>query len=82
MKTTVEVDSDLLKAAKRTALEQGITLKELMEQALRLRLDRESSPYGAFGSRAALYEGWDDFFATLEQAFAEGETKRGQGRAS
>lgn len=38
MKTTVEIDDDLLKAAKKAAIDEGVTLRELLEDALRHRL--------------------------------------------
>lgn len=38
MKTTVEVPDDLLKAAKKAAIDEGITLRELIEDGLRHRL--------------------------------------------
>ena len=34
----VEVDDDLLKAAKKAAIDEGVTLRELLEDALRHRL--------------------------------------------
>ena len=40
MKTTVEISSDLLVAAKRHAAEMHSSLRELVEQGLRLQLSR------------------------------------------
>jgi hypothetical protein len=38
MKTTVEIDDELLKAAKKAAIDEGVTLRELIEDGLRHRL--------------------------------------------
>ena len=38
MKTTVEIEDELFKAAKRAAVEEGVTLRELLEDGLRHRL--------------------------------------------
>ncbi len=38
MKTTVEIDDELLKAAKKAAIDEGVTLRELLEDGLRHRL--------------------------------------------
>ncbi|GMV84430.1 MAG: hypothetical protein AMXMBFR80_02880 [Dehalococcoidia bacterium] len=38
MKTTVDIDDELLKAAKKAAIDEGITLREFLEDALRHRL--------------------------------------------
>ncbi|MGH9418191.1 MAG: hypothetical protein ACRD01_16335 [Terriglobales bacterium] len=35
MKTTVDIDPDLLRSAKKVAIDRGCTLRELMEQGLR-----------------------------------------------
>lgn len=43
MKTTVEIEDDLLRAAKRAALDRGLTLRQVIEQALRRDL---SAPRG------------------------------------
>jgi len=47
MKTTLELDDELLREAKRRAAEQGRTLKNLVEEALRRSLDEEppGEPY-------------------------------------
>ena len=38
MKTTVEIQDDLFKAAKKAAIDEGISLRELIEDGLRHRL--------------------------------------------
>ena len=38
MKTTVEIDDELLKAAKKAAIDEGASLRELIEDGLRHRL--------------------------------------------
>ena len=45
MKTTIEISDPLLDEAKETALREGGTLRRLVEEGLRLALDRrETSP--------------------------------------
>lgn len=58
MKTTVEIDDELLKAAKKRAVDEGVTLREFLEKALRARLESPVAPgiYGGFGSRGELYD--------------------------
>ncbi len=57
MRTTVNLDDDLMRRAKRTAAEHGITLTRLMEDALRavLRERAERPPHPtrlpSFGGR-------------------------------
>ncbi len=83
MKTTVEINDDLLKAAKKAAIEEGITLRELLEQALRNRLLSSRDTYGGFESRGALYEGWEDFVRVLDAAMKDGSGHRTRsGKAS
>ncbi len=80
MKTTVEIDDDLLRAAKKAAIDDGVSLKQLIEEGLRTRL---GGPYAGFESRGALYENWDDFLQTFETALEEGAARRAlKGRAS
>ena len=38
VKTTVEIDDALLKAAKKAAIDEGVTLRQLIEEGLRERL--------------------------------------------
>lgn len=49
MKTTVEIDDDLLKAAKKAAIDEGVTLRELLEDALRHRLALHRSNVRTWG---------------------------------
>ena len=51
MRTTVTIDDDLLKQAKREALERGQTLGEVIEDALRSRLIARSTPRQTFRFR-------------------------------
>lgn len=76
MKTTVEINDDLLKAAKKAAIEEGITLRELLDQALRHRLFGARDAYGGFANRGALYEGWEDFVRVLDAAMQDGAPHR------
>jgi hypothetical protein len=77
MKTTVEIDDDLLRAAKRAAIDEGVTLRQVIEDALRARLEPSAlGPYGGFQSRGDLYDTWEDFLADLETAAREGARAR------
>ncbi len=40
MRTTVDINDELLKEAKRQAADRGVTLRSLFERALRAHLDR------------------------------------------
>jgi hypothetical protein len=51
MRTTVTIDDDLLKRAKREALERGQTLGEVIEDALRDRLSGRPMPQEPFRFR-------------------------------
>jgi L-asparaginase II len=44
MKTTVEIPKELFRQAKIKAASEGITLRELIEQGLRLALQSQSEP--------------------------------------
>jgi hypothetical protein len=46
MRTTIRLDDDLLREAKRKALEHGCTLTELIEDSLRERLARKAGVDG------------------------------------
>lgn len=83
MKTTVEIPDELLKAARKTAIDEGISFRELLEDALqhRLVLHRSQVAARAWGgpdsSREDLYasDSWkvlDD----IERAFRKTERKR------
>lgn len=77
MKTTVEIDDELLKAAKRAAVDEGTTLRSIIEDGLRNRLalsdrQRRLHEWGTPGSditRGDLYEPrtWK-ILESLEQA--------------
>jgi Arc/MetJ family transcription regulator len=58
MKTTVEIDDELLKAAKKAAIDEGVTLREFLEKALRARLEPGALAgiYAGFETRGALHE--------------------------
>jgi hypothetical protein len=44
VRTTIRLDDDLLRDAKRRALDRGITLTQLIEDALRVELARRPAP--------------------------------------
>ncbi len=48
MKTTVELNDVLISQLKKQAREKSITMKELMETALRLYLDKQERPQKKF----------------------------------
>ncbi len=63
MKTTLEIQDDLFRLAKMTAVQQGRSLKELVNEALREKLTRDGAElgnqdppwmqyFGAFGGSA------------------------------
>jgi hypothetical protein len=58
VKTTVEIDESLLKAAKKRAVDEGTTLRTLVEEGLRLRLAALAE-----GSQDERAGGVDQFFA-------------------
>ncbi len=65
MKTTIELNDELFRAAKRTAAAEGITLRELIESGLRSELEsRQAADFslddqsvGGNGVRPGLTEG-------------------------
>lgn len=78
MKTTVDINDELLKAAKRAAVDEEMTLRELIEDGLRHRLalhraNARVESWGAPGntSREELYasDTWK-ILDDLERAFA------------
>ena len=56
MKTTVDIAPPVLRAAKRLAADQGITLRELMEEGLRMALE-ERSQRAEFTLQRATFSG-------------------------
>ncbi len=57
MKTTADIDDEFLKPAKKAAIDEGVTLRELLEAALRARL--EAAPprsYAGFETRGGIHE--------------------------
>lgn len=86
MKTTVEIDDALLKAAKKAAIDEGVTLKQLIEEGLRERLALGSArqrvaTWGSPGnaSREDLYAGESSrVLDDIERAFAQAVRKRKQ----
>lgn len=70
MKTTVDIADSLLQEAKRTATRERTTLRELVEEGLRLSLEKRRKSqvfrlrrvgYGGQGLQAGIREGrWED----------------------
>ena len=73
MKTTVEIDDDLLKAAKKRAIDEGTSLRRFLERAIRDRISGASGPgiYGGFATRADLYEDPEKIIADMAEAERE-----------
>lgn len=67
MKTTIELSDAVLAAAKRAAHEEGTTLRDVVERALRAELERHGED-GPFRLRDASVDG-----NGLRPAFAGGE---------
>jgi hypothetical protein len=44
MRTTIELNDELLRAAKRRAADEGTTLREIIERALRTQLELRGRP--------------------------------------
>ena len=69
MKTTIDIADPILKRAKRLAARREITLKELVEAALRDVLDREGISTGSATVRTPTFKGsglrpgltWEDW---------------------
>lgn len=57
MKTTVDISNDLFRRVKRIAGEQGITMREIIESALRSFLQSRSSPARPFKLRKQPFTG-------------------------
>lgn len=51
MRTTIVLNDDLLRAAKRRAAEEGITLREVFERALRMHLTKRAPRKARFTLR-------------------------------
>jgi hypothetical protein len=66
MKTTVDIDDDVLRAAKLAAVQRQTTLRDLIQQGLLKILATESSESFRFrdasvgGSGSELWERWDE----------------------
>ena len=84
MKTTVEIDDGLLKKAKKRAVDEGITMRALIEQALEARLaspaesDHPLANWGTPGNagRDVLYEEtYNQMLDDMEAAFREYEER-------
>jgi hypothetical protein len=56
MKTTIDIPTPILEQAKMVATEEGTTLKRLVEEGLRLVIERHGAPVG-FKLRSASYKG-------------------------
>jgi Arc/MetJ family transcription regulator len=56
MKTTIDISDALLDEARRIAADEGTTLRRLVEEGLRLALERRTDR-SAFALRAAGYRG-------------------------
>jgi hypothetical protein len=73
VKTTVEIDDALLKAAKKAAIDDDMPLRQFIELAIRQRLSSTDTPgiYGEFSTRADLYEDPAKTLADIEAAVQE-----------
>ncbi|MEX0784070.1 MAG: type II toxin-antitoxin system VapB family antitoxin [Dehalococcoidia bacterium] len=87
MKTTVEIDDDLLKEAKKRAVDEGITMRTLIEQALKSRLEspgRERHPLADWGTpgnagREVLYdETYNQILDDIEAAMRRYDERMGR----
>ena len=56
MKTTVEIADPLLREARKLALREGVTLREIVERGLR-HIVTEAKPGGPFKLRRATFKG-------------------------
>jgi len=57
MKTTVELQDDLYKRARKLAEERGTTFREILETALRRLLRERKGPRKAFRLRQCVFQG-------------------------
>jgi len=57
VKTTVEIADGLFQAAKAAAARRQVPLRELIEEGLRLQLERESQPRPPFRLQDARFRG-------------------------
>lgn len=64
MRTTVSIDDHLLEAARQRARRDGVTLGELVEEALRRELSRESVPRS--GPPVPVYDGQSGLRAGID----------------
>ncbi|MHB8416525.1 MAG: type II toxin-antitoxin system VapB family antitoxin [Myxococcales bacterium] len=68
MRTTLDIDDGLLRAAKQRAAKQGRTLTSLVEEALRERLDAGSAPRRPFKLRLVTKAGWPSGVEVADRA--------------
>ncbi len=69
MKTTVELDDALLKAARRRAIDENTTLRALVEEGLRMRLAENESNQNA-DTEPVAKESPEEFYARWQQIVA------------
>jgi len=74
VKTTIELPDNLLRQAKILAVQQGLTLKEVMTEALQAHLGT-APPTPPVNQQGAGLEDDDPFFAALEQVRAWGNSQ-------
>jgi predicted transcriptional regulator len=77
MKTTIDIADPLLVRAKRLARKRNTTLKQVIEESLRMTLERERRPRGPVELDVHTFRGqglqpglsWDDFGAALDLTY-------------
>ena len=74
MKTTIELPDHLLRQAKILAVEQGLSLKEVMTEALQAHLGT-AAPTPPANQQSEGLEDDDPFFTALEQVRAWGNSQ-------
>jgi hypothetical protein len=57
MKTTIEIADSLLEAAKAVAVEEGTTVRSLVESGLRWRISEYRTHYGIFKLKDEAFDG-------------------------